>query len=391
MTPRRFVAAGAAAALTTAGLTLASAPASAESVSFEDARADIAGQVDSEMLAAMIDEFEVSASEVYDRLATDTVAADIEDLAERQFEQDYAGTWVSETGDDIVVAVTDPGLADDVERLGGTARIVDSTLADLDADMALLDAAEIPDEVYGWSIDVVDNTIAVTAESRRDAVAFAGSAGLSPADIDVEISSDRPTTTYENLRGGEAYYIPAMGYRCSIGFSVWRPGNESGFVTAGHCGHAGQHTNAKNIALGVFQGSVFPGGDYAYVDTNSEWAGQAWVTRWNGTDAIVRNSNEAPIGAWVCRSGSTSGWNCGSVQAKGVTVNYADGPVYGMTQTSACADGGDSGGPFITGGGSAQGVTSGGSGGCGQPDRATTFFYPINPILDAYDLTLITA
>jgi streptogrisin C len=76
------------------------------------------------------------------------------------------------------------------------------------------------------------------------------------------------------------------------------------------------------------------------------------------------------------------------VQAHNVTINYAAGPVYGATQTNACAQGGDSGGSFISGN-QAQGVTSGGSGNC--TTGGTTFFQPVNPILAAYGLTLETA
>ena len=61
--------------------------------------------------------------------------------------------------------------------------------------------------------------------------------------------------------------------------------------------------------------------------------------------------------------------------------------MYGATQTNACAEGGDSGGSFISGN-QAQGVTSGGSGNCST--GGTTFFQPVNPILGAYGLTLKT-
>jgi streptogrisin C len=70
------------------------------------------------------------------------------------------------------------------------------------------------------------------------------------------------------------------------------------------------------------------------------------------------------------------------------TVNYANGPVHEMTKTNACAEGGDSGGSFISGN-QAQGVTSGGSGNCSS--GGTTFYQPVNPILSKYGLTLKTS
>ncbi|NEE44433.1 S1 family peptidase, partial [Streptomyces sp. SID8455] len=67
------------------------------------------------------------------------------------------------------------------------------------------------------------------------------------------------------------------------------------------------------------------------------------------SDQLVRGSNEAPIGASICRSGSTTRWHCGRVLAKNETVNYSQGAVHQMTKTSVCAQGGDSGGSFISG------------------------------------------
>ncbi len=93
------------------------------------------------------------------------------------------------------------------------------------------------------------------------------------------------------------------------------------------------------------------------------------------------------MGASICRSGATTGMWCGTVQAKDQTVNYAQGAVTGLTQTNVCAEPGDSGGSWISAN-QAQGVTSGGSGNC--TSGGTTFFQPVNEILSAYGLTLLT-
>jgi streptogrisin C len=68
-------------------------------------------------------------------------------------------------------------------------------------------------------------------------------------------------------------------------------------------------------------------------------------------------------------------------------VNYAEGAVTGLTRTDVCAEGGDSGGPWLTGD-QAQGVTSGGFGDC--TSGGETFFQPVNEILQRNDLTLLT-
>ena len=102
----------------------------------------------------------------------------------------------------------------------------------------------------------------------------------------------------------------------------------------------------------------------------------------------MAGNTEAPVGAAICRSGSTTGTRCGVIQAKNQTVNYPEGAVTGLTRTNVCAEGGDSGGPWLSGD-QAQGVTSGGSGNC--TTGGTTFFQPLNEILAVNNLTLVVS
>lgn len=125
------------------------------------------------------------------------------------------------------------------------------------------------------------------------------------------------------------------------------------------------------------------------MNVGSGWWTVPVVLGWGTVpDQLVRGSNEAPVGASVCRSGSTTHWHCGTIQAKNITVNYSQGAVYAMTQTSVYVEGGDSGGSCISGD-QAQGITSGGSGNCTSGGRS--FCQPINPVLNRYGLGLHTA
>jgi len=102
----------------------------------------------------------------------------------------------------------------------------------------------------------------------------------------------------------------------------------------------------------------------------------------------VAGSTEAAVGASICRSGSTTGWHCGTIAAKNQTVNYSQGSVSGLTRTNVCAEPGDSGGGWMSGQ-QGQGVTSGGSGNCSS--GGTTYYQPVNEILSVYALTLRTS
>ena len=77
-----------------------------------------------------------------------------------------------------------------------------------------------------------------------------------------------------------------------------------------------------------------------------------------------------------------------------MTVSYVSGEtIVNLTQTTACSEGGDSGGSYITSAGQGQGVLSGGSGSCKgrrANARGNSYFQPLQPLLSFYGLTLTT-
>jgi streptogrisin C len=240
-------------------------------------------------------------------------------------------------------------------------------------------------EVTSWYVDHRTNTVVVQVLPNGQAAAadFIAASGIDADMVRVEVSDERPTTLF-NIIGGDPYFM-GTGGRCSVGFSV----QPRGFVTAGHCGTIGTTTRGWNNAQqGVFQRSNFPGADAAYVAANTSWSTTFWVRVSSTQGFIVSGSNVAAIGATTCRSGSTTGWRCGSITHYNQTVNYPQGTVFGLTRTTACAEPGDSGGSFVAANGQAQGVTSGGSGNC--TFGGVTFFQPLNPMLNSYGLSLVT-
>lgn len=337
-----------------------------------------------EMTAAMKRDLDLTTAEVVDRLDKEAVAAEILAKLESSLGSDYAGAWLDDE-QRLVVAVTDRTRAREVRVLGVRAEIVSRSVHELDATKRSLDRTSRPsaDDVAGWYVDVETNSIVVEAlpGARGAAQSFIKASGVDASAVRVETTTAKPELYYD-VRGGDAYYPGA--FRCSIGFSVG-----GGFVTAGHCGGVGTTTRGYNqVNQGVVMGSSFPGNDYAWVDVNANWTPTPLVNRYSGSQTVtVAGSQEAAIGASVCRSGSTTGWHCGQITHKNQTVNYAEGTVFGLTRTTACAEGGDSGGSWLAGQ-QAQGVTSGGSGNC--TFGGITFFQPIWEILSAYGLTLVT-
>ncbi|MEU5157623.1 S1 family peptidase [Glycomyces sp. NPDC021274] len=382
MNRQRALAVTAAGAIATA-LSLAAAPASAEilDAKAEAARDDLHGNVSQGVIDGLQDAFGLTEAEAYDRLAVEDVAADLLEEVPADLDESYAGLWVSEDADEIFVATTDASDSTGLRAEGATPVLVAHDLATLEDAASALSAVTI-DGYYGNYIDVVANTLVVEAADAATAADVIEAAGIDPALATVDAGAEAPQTYF--VRGGDAYNIE-NSWRCSVGFSV-RQGSTPGFVTAGHCGAAGDSVTGGEAAPGTFRNSVFPSADRAWVAVGSGEALYDDVNMYSGTRDVA-NANVAAVGSSVCRSGSTTGWHCGTIQAFNQTVRYAEGAVYGMTRTSVCAEPGDSGGSFITGN-SAQGMTSGGSGNCRT--GGTTYFQPIGPALSAWGLTLVT-
>ncbi|MEV7086469.1 S1 family peptidase [Streptomyces sp. NPDC093085] len=340
------------------------------------------------MLTAMQKDFGLTESQAVARLAAEKTATAVEVKAKRAAGAAYAGSWFNPESSTLTVATTSAAKAEAIRATGATVKLVAHSEKQLDAAKDRIDAIadDAPAGVSGWRVDAKANQVVVDVVADRkndsDVRAFVAQA-REAGPVTVEETAEAPTTFAAGTVGGDPYYTGNV--RCSIGFSVY-----GGFVTAGHCGGTGSAVYGWDGSyIGNFQGSTFPGNDYAWVNVGSGWWTVPVVLGWGTvSDQLVRGSNEAPIGASICRSGSTTHWHCGNIQAKNVTVNYSQGAVYSMTQTSVCAEGGDSGGSYISGD-QAQGVTSGGSGNC--TSGGTTFYQPLNPILSRYGLTLHTA
>jgi hypothetical protein len=350
----------------------------------------------------------------------------IERLAELQQGQlaaaqgrNFAGSWIERQANGsfkLVVATTaanPPRGGADVEY-----RNARFSFAELQASKAQLDAlvergASVPAGVYSWYVDVQSNAVVIGIGQGRDRAGIdfvaASQANAGHVRFVVEEEQARPLAT---LKGGLGYLRnPGDGYlyACSIGFNALK-GSTPVYVSAGHCGDVGEPVFLEGAAgtgpqwtlgtqIGTFSGSNFPqpgqaGPDYSYITISGSHTQSASVHGWTTSDVVVKGSTPGGVGTAICRSGRTSGWKCGTIDQVDVSVNYSTGEtITHVNRTTACSEGGDSGGSFITGPGQAQGVLSGGSGSCKgrlPNNRTRSYFQPVNPILSAYGLTLKT-
>ncbi|WP_434092967.1 S1 family peptidase [Streptomyces lasiicapitis] len=339
------------------------------------------------LLDAMRRDLGLGPAAARERLADERRAVKTERAAKKAAGSSYGGAWFDAERGRLTVAVTGRQAAEDVRETGADVRLVRHSAAELNAAKARVDKLKAPAGVASWRVNAKANRVVVDVvaghRADNDVKAFLRSARAT-APVEVGTVPEGPRTFAAGTVGGDPYYTGNV--RCSIGFSV-----HGGFVTAGHCGRAGAGVRGWDGSdIGTFQGSSFPDNDYAWVSVGNGWWTVPVVLGWGAIpDRLVRGSAEAPVGSSICRSGSTTKWHCGQLLAKNETVNYSDGTVvHQLTKTSVCAEGGDSGGSFISGD-QAQGVTSGGWGNCGSGGE--TWYQPVNEILNRYGLTLHTA
>jgi streptogrisin C len=338
-----------------------------------------------QMIPVLRRDLGLSTEQARTRLLRESWATRTAQTLRRQLGASFGGVWLTADAGQLMVAVTDAAQAGAVRAAGAQPKVVARSAAQLDTVKADLDGARAPATVQGWYVDPATNSVVLLARPGTGARAlrFATARGVDAAAVRLVTSTESPRPLFD-VRGADPYFIDNRA-RCSIGFSVL-----GGFVSAGHCGQPGSTTTGFNQqAQGTFRQSTFPGnGDFSFVEVNGDWTPQPVVNDFNGGTITVAGSAEAPVGASVCRSGSTTGTHCGLIQAKNATVNYPEGTVTGLTRTNVCAEAGDSGGSWMSGD-QAQGVTSGGSGDCTV--GGTTFFQPLNEILSTDNLTLVVA
>lgn len=377
-----------------------------------------ADNVSPALKAAMQRDLGLTSAQLAQYLKIERLAGQQKSLEHRQG-RNFAGSWIERkaNGDfQFVVATTAAGAQK--APAGVVLRQVRRTLADLDAskgqlDQQLAQGAKMPKSVYGWYVDVQSNSVVVDIGKggQQAGIDFIARSGADARTVRFQTMDEQPSLR-STLKGGLGYLRdPGDGYlyACSIGFNVSK-GSTPGYVSAGHCGDAGEPVYLEGPAgtgpqwtlgpqIGTFQGSTFPnpgstGTDMSWIQMSSGHTQSATVYGWGSGDVTVKGGTEAAIGAAVCRSGRTTGWRCGSIKAKGVTVSYVSGEtIVNLTQTTACSEGGDSGGSYITSAGQGQGVLSGGSGSCKgrrANARGNSYFQPLQPLLSFYGLTLKT-
>ncbi len=298
-----------------------------------------------------------------------------------------AGTWIDPATGTLRVNVLDDSAAARVRASGAEPQRVTHSLARLEQAQAALDLPNAPVGV-AWGVDVPSNGLVVSVpEGATDAkteafLVTARSLGV-PVLVERVAGAAQPHAFY----GGEAI-LASGGGRCTAGFITQSGSGTQYVVTAGHCTNISSSWSGDGQVIGPTAASSFPGNDYGAIRINNPAAlDPRGAVLSNGAVQDITGASRVPVNSTVCKTGSTTGTTCGRVLRYNVTVRYAEGTVYQLTETNVCTQPGDSGGPLFAGN-RAQGVVSGGStSGCGS-SNFRSYHQPVDEILNRYGLTL---
>lgn len=336
-----------------------------------------------DLLAALQRDLGWGPEEAALRLQAEARAAQTEASLRTEGHAWFGGAWLSADGNTLYVATNSKQARQQIVDRGAVPVVVAYSETDLRKMQARIDVL-LGHQIMETYVDVAAN--AVVVQLPVEAMDAVRNQLVNDKLVDINavrlVAGTQHPTLMMSVHGGNRFDIVGVG-ACSVGFAV-----AGGFVTAGHCGYQGASTVGPS---GTFAGSSFPGNDYAWVRVADGETPEGYVNNYAGGRLRVGGDAPATVGASVCRSGATTGFRCGQLQARDVTTIFTlpSGvavAVSGLIRTNACAARGDSGGPLLAGN-QAQGVLSGGTGDCSS--GGTTYFQPVSEILATYGLQLL--
>lgn len=228
-----------------------------------------------------------------------------------------------------------------------------------------------------WGVNADTKTVVVSVpKSDNDQATKAFMSRIRAMGEEVRIKRV-PAAPRLTLGPGDAILTGAG--RCSASV-IGTNGSQNFVITAGHCTNIGSSwTTSSGESIGSTVLSSFPGDDYGLIQVTNP----SLPLSNNGLTQV----GSPPENSAIQKAGSTTGVTSGTLVGYGRTVNYAEGTVFDMIETTACVQPGDSGGSLYQGS-TAIGITSGGTvGGCGAGFQS--FFQPVGEALAAGGLSLL--
>ena len=366
---------------------------------------------------ALAKTLKVTRAQAVQRLQVQSVNADKADTIDQKLGDKGAGSWLDPNTGAVQTNVLDAQAASVAKAAGATPHLVANSQSALDALQAKLDAmGDAAPKGATWGVDITTDKLVLTVMPQTtplDVTTFLTKAGIIGLDLTkIAVHHDGRGLKFRGLIGGDDTEIYSHGTLqgwCSVGFLATRPNGQRVMLTAGHCTLLGNEyrrdPDHKRVGF-VKEHHFSTKGDWSVVpiDKPRSWNPTGPYVNMHASKGFkvvsVKGSKTAPIGAWVCKSGRTTGWTCGRITSRGWSGQIDAGPdgtftVSGLTGSSICGAGGDSGGSVMWHN-QAQGMVSAGPPDgtpCDpkmtDPSQPNTLFQPINPVLKAANLKLM--
>ncbi len=236
---------------------------------------------------------------------------------------------------------------------------------------------EVGIEVLGSRLEGTELIVSVADTADAAVVAEAGGIAEIGTPAPVE-EAPREAFTAADSYSGTGYTWGK--WQCSVGFNGYRTTDGAPqMVTAGHCFDGATASTVVRALIQNKPTSYYPQGtgpsagsaigsplmpsvafgehkDAALLNYNGSTTPHAKVATWGGgiqtplagTEISVRGQTQAVVGANLCKSGSRTGWTCGTVLQVNETINVG-GKLVNSVRASTCTLPGDSGGVALIG------------------------------------------
>ncbi|MDQ1646953.1 MAG: streptogrisin [Cryptosporangiaceae bacterium] len=332
---------------------------------------------DRQAIAALAGQTGLSPAAAAARLSAQSAQTALGERVTARLGAKASGFWLRSPDGAAVVDVTDAAAVPVVKAAGANARLVSRSAAALAATQRRLERLLTPGTSVGTDVVANQVVVTVTAAARHtDALVTAARRSGDAVRIDHTGGSLVPA-----ISGGHPIDYLNQDIGCSLAFNV-----TGGYaLTAGHCTaiNAQWENGNNNRYFGPSVRTNFPGDDFGLIrnDGRLTQSGDVYLYP-GGLSQDITGAASNYVGQFVCKSGRTTGTTCALIDKINVTVDYAQGSVYGLVQSGLCVRPGDSGGAVFQGG-DAKGIVSG-----VQLGTCTSFYQPVLEALQVYGVSV---
>lgn len=299
-----------------------------------------------------------------------------------RFPDTFAGAWLDPSGAPLIGLAEGPDAAaarEAVESAGYTVKDLPNSERTLQDQLSKANEwigklpAPLAGLVSGAAVDVVNNNLVLRVADTLDVGGLQLPDFLQGAVVALQpaLGSVAPQVVdnggapADAMFGGDSYAAEnaAGAFRCSLGFNGTDGSGRTVNISAGHCDPNRTGGGASQVfqmtgdgvfgpRIGYFARTNLEGHDFSIIriDDGAAYRFQNNLVRVPGRSPLhITGTADPVVGAPVCKSGLTTGFTCGNINAVNQTVDVGSRTLTNGFSANICALQGDSGGTVVTG------------------------------------------